>query len=198
MQQAATRALSIAKEEGRDPASLGITFNVAGDPVFQRVPSWQTLDYVKRGLDDVLNQYREPLTGKLVLDEGGNAVNSTRKAFLNFIDNNNPDYAAARQAWAGPTEALAAMKQGQNFRQMRPELIQQTLDGMSPSEQEFFRLGSADSLRTAVGRSGTAAPLIGSNAVNQRGAITCNSSSGPYSPLRMHLIASFRTRATRT
>jgi hypothetical protein len=170
MQNAAHRALGIAKEEGRDPASLGITFNEAGDPKFERVPSWQTLDYVKRGLDDVVNQSREPLTGRLVLDEAGNAVNSTRRTFLNFLDENNPDYAAARQAWAGPTESLAAMRQGQNFRTWRPEQIEQTMSGMGPSEQEFFRLGAADSLRTAVGQSGTATPLIGSNAVNQRGA----------------------------
>jgi hypothetical protein len=170
MQNAAQRAMSIAQEEGRDPTSLGITFNEAGDPKFEKVPSWQTLDYVKRGLDDVVNQSRDPLTGRLVLDEAGNAVNSTRKAFLNFLDENNPPYAAARQAWAGPTESLAAMKQGQNFRQMRPELIDQQLSRMSPSEQEFFRLGAADSLRTAVGQTGTASPLIGSNAVNNRGA----------------------------
>jgi hypothetical protein len=96
MQNAAHRAMSIAQEEGRDPTSLGITFNEAGDPKFEKVPSWQTLDYLKRGLDDVVNQSREPLTGRLVLDEAGNAVNSTRKTFLNFMDDNNPDYAAAR------------------------------------------------------------------------------------------------------
>jgi hypothetical protein len=170
MQNAAHRAMSIAQEEGRDPTSLGITFNEAGDPKFEKVPSWQTLDYLKRGLDDVVNQYREPLTGKLVLDEAGNAVNSTRKTFVNFLDDQNPSYATARQAWAGPSEARAAVKQGQNFREMDPGLIEKQLSGMSPSAQEFFRLGAANALRTSVGRTGTATPLIGSNAVNNRGA----------------------------
>ena len=41
----------------------------------------QTLDYVKRGMDDVLEQQRNPLTGRLNLDEAGRAQNAVKKRF---------------------------------------------------------------------------------------------------------------------
>jgi hypothetical protein len=161
--------LRIAQEEGRDPASLGITFNTAGDPVFAEVPSWQTLDYIKRGLDDHLDQWRNPF-GKLALDENGRAALGTQRAFVDFLDKNNPDYAAARAAWGGPSEALAALKQGQNFRTLGPQQIAATIADMNPSEQQFYRIGAADTLRQAATSTGDVRGLVGANAANQRGA----------------------------
>jgi hypothetical protein len=63
------RATTIAANEGRDPNTLGVQFDAAGDPVMMPTASTQTLDYVKRGLDDIIEQGRSPLTGKLTLDE---------------------------------------------------------------------------------------------------------------------------------
>jgi hypothetical protein len=170
MQSAATRAQGIAQEEGRDPNSLGITADAEGNPTFQEVPSWQTLDYVKRGLDDHLDQWRSPLTGRLQLDENGRAALGTQQAFTSFLDDNNPDYAAARAAWSGPSAALSAMKQGQNFRSLAPADLQSTIDGMSPVEQEYFRVGAADTLRNGAAQTGDVRGLIGSNAATNRGA----------------------------
>lgn len=67
-----------------------------------RQPSWQTLDYVKRGLDDVLEGCRDKTTGKLALDTESKAVNDTLRGLLSRLDTSNPDYAAARAACAGP------------------------------------------------------------------------------------------------
>lgn len=176
MVSAANRALGLAKEEGRDPLSLGITFNQAGDPQFEGVPSWQTLDYLKRGLDDVLNSHRDSTTGRLVRDEGVNAIDSTRRQFVGLMDDNNPDYAAARQAWGGPSEALAALKQGQDFRTYSPEELTNMFSapprqgGLTPNQQDFFRVGAFNALRQGATKTGTATGIIGSNAVNQRGA----------------------------
>ncbi len=138
----------------------------------------QTLDAAKRGLDDILEGYRDSTTGRLVLDQRGRAVDQVRRAYLDELDNLNPDYAAAREAWAGPSAAMGAMKQGQNFRSMRPELIDNMMNGtsqsgaprMSQSEREFFRVGAADAMRQEVMRTGDPRGIIGSNAANNRGA----------------------------
>jgi len=171
MKAAAINALKIAREEGRDPFSLGITFNEAGEPIFEKVPSWQTLDYVKRGLDDHLDQFRDAF-GRLNLagSESGKAIDNTRKQFLKFLDENNPDLADARAAWAGPAQSKNAMALGASFREMRPEEIQKTLSNMSPSEQEFFRVGAADALRTKVAQTASPTPLLGPTASYKRGA----------------------------
>jgi hypothetical protein len=153
------------------------------DPaLFGQIPaptSLQSLDYVKRAFDDqiggaikagnnddarIFTSLKNQLTGAIdkadstaVLDPQGNVVTPGI-------------YKQARDAFAGPSALNAALEAGQQFRTMRPELIQQTVANMSPSEREFFRLGAADTMRTAVSQTGDARALIGSNAVNNRGA----------------------------
>jgi hypothetical protein len=167
IQNAATNALSIAKEEGRDPASLGITFNDAGDPAFEKVPSWQTLDYVKRGLDDVLNGYRDSTTGRLNLDERGNAINQTRRAFVNFLDTQNPDYAAARAAYSGPQQSRSALLQGASAFNRDPDQITSDIQQLSPGDQSFYRVGAANALKTTLAKTSSggdeARQIIGNN-----------------------------------
>src|SRR3546814_19291831 len=107
MRAAYRNAARIAGEEGVEPRGLGLAFNDAGDVVFEETPAnMRTLDYIKRGLDDVLERYRDPTTGRLVLDNTGRAIDQTRRALLDELDNINPDYAKARAAWAGPSQNL--------------------------------------------------------------------------------------------
>lgn len=108
------RAHSIAKEEGRDPTALGFDLDPQGEVTLTRVPSWQTLDYVKRGLDDTLEPHRDSLTGKLALNETTRAikVKATKNDLLGRIDKVNPDYAAARKTSAGPVQARDAFQRG--------------------------------------------------------------------------------------
>lgn len=135
-------ALRIAAEEGQDPRALGLDLNEAGDVVFTQVPSMKTLDYVKRGLDDVVEAYRDPTSGKLNLNTEGRAVNDTLRQWVNALDEANPDYKIARDAWAGPTKAQAAIKQGEGFITERPEEIAEALKGMTVSEKDYYRLGA--------------------------------------------------------
>lgn len=152
MKGAATNALRIAQEEGRNPASLGIGFNQAGDPIFEQVPSWQTLDYVKRGLDDVLNGYRDTTTGRLNLDETGRAVDQTRRQFLQILDDNNPAYAAARAAYSGPQQTRAALLQGADALNKDPDQIASDISSLSPGDQNFYRLGAANALKAQLAK----------------------------------------------
>lgn len=55
------------------------------EPVSTTRPTNQTLDYIKRGLDDVLEKYRDKTTGKLVLDTQGKAVLNTLNEFRSII-----------------------------------------------------------------------------------------------------------------
>lgn len=69
----------------------------------------QSLDYVKGGLDDMLEPYRNEITGRLDLDRNGRAINSMKNQLLSELDSLNPDYKAARAAYgefAKQSEAL--------------------------------------------------------------------------------------------
>lgn len=69
----------------------------------------QSLDYVKGGFDDMLEPYRNDITGRLELDRNGRAVNAMKNTLLGELDGLNPDYKSARaayQRYAKQSEAL--------------------------------------------------------------------------------------------
>ena len=152
MQQASRRALSIASEEGRDPTALGLTFDMAGSPKFEKVPSWRTLDYVKRGLDDVLETFRDKTTGVLRLDERGRAIDQTRRDYLALLDRENPTYAEARAAYSGPQQSRSALQRGSQIFNRNPDEIAAEIASLSPGDQQFYRLGAANALKTNLAK----------------------------------------------
>jgi hypothetical protein len=149
MREASRQALRIASNEGRDPSSLGLTFNAAGDPAFERVPSWQTLDYLKRGLDDTLSAHRNDF-GVLQRDENVNAIDNLRRTFRDLLVRENPAYGQALQAWGGLQQVQRALSIGQNFKNYRPELLRDQLSQMNPGERQAALLGAADTMRKDV------------------------------------------------
>lgn len=152
MRRSMARARRIAAEEGRDPATLGFDLDDAGEVVLTSVPSWQTLDYVKRGIDDVLEPYRNPITNKLVLDEEGRAINNTLRTFLGTVDEFNPQYGAARNAYAGPAAEREALQQGQGAVRLPPDELRMMVGRATPSQQGQMRLGMQSALSEAAGR----------------------------------------------
>ncbi|MXO75343.1 hypothetical protein GRI40_08970 [Altererythrobacter aerius] len=152
MSKALDNAVRIAREEGRDPVQLGFVFDDAGNATMIRQPSWQTIDYVKRGLDDVVEGYRDKTTGKLVLDDEGRAVNDTLRELLKRADTANPDYAAARAAYAGPAAERDAMRRGQNAMRMSPDQLSVNVANASTSQVEQMRLGFQSALGEQAGR----------------------------------------------
>lgn len=152
MRKALNNAVRIAQEEGRDPAQIGFVFDDAGNATITRQPSWQTLDYVKRGLDDVLEGYRDKTTGKLALDTEGKAVSGTLRELLSRMDTANPDYAAARAAYAGPAAEREAMRRGQEAMRMSPNQLGVNVANSSPSQVEQMQMGFRSGLADAAGR----------------------------------------------
>lgn len=108
-----------------------------------------TLDYIKRGLDDVLYVRAVPTsgTGKQVIGK----LKDKRNEFVSILDEiGPPSYRQARQAFAGPTEVREAIDMGQKFTRLSPGQLQRDFARLSPAEQEGFRLGVLDSIRTNI------------------------------------------------
>lgn len=160
MQKALANAYRIAKEEGRDPTALGFDVNSSGEVSLGRVPSWQTLDYVKRGLDDVVESYRDPVTGKLNLDTEGRAINNTRASFLKAFDQANPTYAQARKAWGGPVSGINAMNLGRKALNMTADDLEARMRDMTPFEKNMFALGTRRAMAELVQSKGDTADVV--------------------------------------
>jgi hypothetical protein len=109
-----------------------------------RVPSTQTLDYVKRGLDDVIQaQPRDPATGRVIMDESTRAIDSTRRQFVSMLRENNPEYARALDAWAGPSHSIDVMDLGRQMWKKAgdPADMIRRFRNLSPADQEYARIG---------------------------------------------------------
>lgn len=102
------------------------------------------LDYLKRGLDDVINSNTDDF-GRVRGAEGYAAV-KMKSQLLNIMDKANPDFAQARQAYAGPEALKTATQKGLGFLKEDSALTSRDLAKMTPSEQQSFRLGAAKSL----------------------------------------------------
>jgi hypothetical protein len=143
MRDALNRAANIAAEEGRDPAALGFDLDAQGNVVRVKAPTMQTMDYVKRGLDDVLEGYRSDTTGKLKLDERGRAIQSTLRSFRDELVRLRPSYGDALAAGGEP------LRQEEAFR-IAPQMVSNTVParvfnqryaGMTPAQQEALKGG---------------------------------------------------------
>ena len=108
-----------------------------------------TLDYIKRGLDDVLYTGKMPGSGIGKTEIG--KLKQRRNEFVGVIDEAGPaSYREARKAFAGPTEVMDAIEQGQKFTKVDPRQLRKTYDDLSPAEQEGFRIGVYDNIRETI------------------------------------------------
>ncbi len=114
-------------------------------PVQMRV-----LDAAKRGLDNKVEAYRDPTSGRLVLDATGRSINDLRSAYVSHLDTLNPDYAAARQAWAGPSQSLDAMNLGQRALTNDPEVTSKIVSNLSPNDRQFFLSGVTKAIQDKI------------------------------------------------
>lgn len=149
------RMESLASGKPFKPQDYAITnFDEAGDPIISGVPNMRTIDLIKKGWDNALEQYRDPMTGKLVLDGKGRALESVRKSFLSEVDALNPDYAMARSLYAGPAQAREQVGRGAMAatRGRAEDNVQQFM-GLNQPSQQGFRTGYADKLSEGFERS---------------------------------------------
>lgn len=142
--------------EGRkfDPTQLGVDLDFEGNIVMKRVPNLRVLDMGKRGLDAMIADERDPITGRLTAR--GVALAKVRGAYVNEIDalDTSGKYRAARDAWAGPSRSLDAMRWGRTIFNRAPEETARDFAALSPNEREFVRLGTADMLRERIAKTG--------------------------------------------
>ncbi len=150
--EAARQAVEVARSNMR-LAEAGL--RGAPDPTMAAaVPSYttQTLDYVKRGMDDVLEEQRNPITGRLQLDEAGRAQNGVRGQLLDEVDRLNPDFASARQAYAGPMGSRDALSRGVDAYGLHPDELGMQVATQTPEHLGQMQLGYRGAMVDHAGR----------------------------------------------
>ncbi len=116
--------------------------------------SLETWDYVKRGLDSVLDKpiNTNAVTGRFT--KRGAAISGLKKTLVEALDaatgGKNSLYKKARNLYASDVEVLKALREGEKFMKLRPEQITRRLSELSASAQEAYRNGAARAVLDVV------------------------------------------------
>jgi hypothetical protein len=107
---------------------------------------------VKRGYDGIIETFRNPVTGRVHLDEYGRAVEGNRAAYVKELRDMFPRYGNALDAWGGPSAAMDAANKGRNLFNMKDaEIATVTLNmRRTPADADAFRLGVAQAMRDKI------------------------------------------------
>ena len=121
-------------------------FDDAGELIIDGVPNLRAMDAAKRGLDEILEGYRDGVTGRLNLNNYGRAIERLRKSLVNKLDDittvdGRSAYKEARAAWAGPERLKDAAWMGRRFQRGDEEVASKVFKGLSEPEQNMFLLG---------------------------------------------------------
>jgi hypothetical protein len=146
--KALNRANAAILDEGGTPLTDMIDYNPAGDPISVKGAAFppDVLDRIKQGIDDTW------LAAKAGGDAGeARTANTLRSRYLQFMDSKYPNtYPAARQAYAGPSASLEALKQGAEVFKNAPQEVASTLGSLPPESRDMFRIGVQQALISRV------------------------------------------------
>ncbi|MBL4858971.1 MAG: hypothetical protein JKY36_07240 [Erythrobacter sp.] len=142
--KALREAYSEVLDEGIDPSAAGL--ELVGEDVLLASPSWQSMDLAKRGLDNIIERgIRQGDMPEV------RRAQQMKQALLSRMDEANPAYAQARQAYAGPVQERGFMEQGQQAYNARPDQLGVDIQGLTPEQQAQMRLGYQSEI---MGRAG--------------------------------------------
>jgi hypothetical protein len=105
------------------------------------VPNMEVMQMFKEGLDDAVS--------RAFKNDGynvGKAAEAVRSQLVGALDEANPFYAQARAQYAGDKALEEALEKGRGAFKTPADEVEATLAGMTPGEQEQFRIGAATAL----------------------------------------------------
>lgn len=136
-------------------------FDPKGELIIDGTPNLRAMDAAKRGMDEILEGYRDKTTGKLVLDDMGRAIDKVRKSLVSKLDDittvdGRSAYKEARAAYAGPSKMRDALSLGKDILGgafKNADEVTNRIKGMTPDELHYMRIGAVQDLRDKIGNS---------------------------------------------
>ena len=118
-------------------------------------PTMKTLHYIKKGIDQELEAYRNAVTGKLEVGNGlGAATAKLRSEYGQALRKANPDYDEFMQIWGDESGHVNALELGRDAfsakGDMSSELLRRRVNEMNDVERDMFRKGVGEALIAEV------------------------------------------------
>ena len=152
------RAQAIAKTEqsaAKLRGDLPSDFAMIDLDVEGAIPDVRTLDYIKRGMDDLIRKGKTNSDGGLGPTETS-VIRGLKNDFLNVLDEATTvdgvsAYKEARKLYKGDIEVLDALEMGlKDFQGMAPEEVKKMLNNLSAAEAETFVIGATRSILNRI------------------------------------------------
>jgi len=146
-----------AELRGEDPSKYVLDdifiADSAGNITLAKLPDVRTLDYIKRGMDAVIDRgYR----GEGMSSAEANSLKQLKRSMVDALDRATEvdgvsAYRTARQQYAGDAEVLDALRIGRDdFKALDSEQITSMMKGFSAAEQDAFRTGAVRNIYSTV------------------------------------------------
>ena len=148
------RAQAIAKTEqsaAKLRGDLPSDFSMIDLDVEGAIPDVRTLDYIKRGMDDLIRKGKTNSDGGLGPTETS-VIRGLKNDFLDVLDEATTvdgvsAYKEARKLYKGDIEVIESLEMGlKDFQNMAPEEVNKILNDLSSAEAETFVIGATRSI----------------------------------------------------
>jgi hypothetical protein len=162
-----------------DPNDYGITnFNAAGDPIITGVPNMRSIQAAKVGIDEMIDANRNQITGRLTAE--GRSLANMQRRLLSEVDQINPVYRQARQAYSGPMQVEEAIRFGREMpgRGLAADTTRQYA-ARPPHQQAGIRIGYADAVTEPLQRTGNLPTILREKSLKGQQELEAMSPMGP-------------------
>lgn len=129
-----------------DPFIAKTIGQVRSDPLYGmgEIPpnSMPVLDAAKKQIDDAIGA-----AVRAGRNNEARLLGQKKDAIVSLADSAFPDYAAARQAWSGPSQSMEAMDLGRSILKADADVTARQIAALPAGDKEFFRAGVVKAIK---------------------------------------------------
>ena len=117
----------------------------------------RALDYMKRGLDEIINK---GFKSGGMSSQRARTLRAALNEVLEEVDTQVPVFGEARAIYRGFSESRSAVILGRDFLKRAPEIVKREVQRLRPQDRDFYRIGAAQSLYETVIRPNAETPNV--------------------------------------
>ena len=122
-----------------------------GSVTFERLPDVRQWDYIKRGIDKII-EGQEGQAASGGMSQFGRVLSQVKNDLLGTLDRAVPEFKMARKVYSDDLSVKNALEQGRKAIDIDPELIAKNMRDLDTAAREMYRAGFARAIGDQVGR----------------------------------------------
>lgn len=122
-----------------------------GSVTFERLPDVRQWDYIKRGIDKII-EGTEGQAASGGMSQFGRVLSQVKNDLLSTLDTAVPEFKMARKVYSDDLSVKNALEQGRKAINLDPELIVKNIRDLDTAAREMYRAGFARAIGDQVGR----------------------------------------------